>query len=110
MPLTPTTSTTVTPSGTGPLPQGHEKDVPLPGAAFLALTLLSFGKSGHNRHHADPASARHGVACGRLDPPSVSSNASAGCTTSVGGVRPVPPPTAPDINHSSMYGSWQEIS
>ena len=32
-----------------------------------ALSVLSFGESWHNLHHADPTSARHGVQRGQLD-------------------------------------------
>ncbi len=31
-------------------------------------SLLSFGESRHNLHHADPTSARHGVDRGQVDP------------------------------------------
>ncbi|WP_399211352.1 hypothetical protein [Streptomyces sp. SLBN-31] len=110
MPL-PTTSTTVTPSDTVPLPTATKGTSPVPALCLLALALLSFGESRHNRHHADPAS---GVDGGQLDPSAavirLLERLGWGCTTSVGRVRPASPPAAPDINHSSMYGSWQEIS
>jgi stearoyl-CoA desaturase (delta-9 desaturase) len=32
------------------------------------LSLISFGESWHNFHHAYPASARHGALAGQLDP------------------------------------------
>lgn len=35
---------------------------------FWPLAVLSFGESWHNSHHADPASARHGVLPGQIDP------------------------------------------
>ncbi len=36
-------------------------------ANVWALAILSSGESWHNLHHADPASARHGVKRGRID-------------------------------------------
>lgn len=65
MPLRPTTSTRVTPSR---CPRATKGTSPFLALCHLALALLSFGESGHNRHHADPTSARHGVDRGRLDP------------------------------------------
>jgi stearoyl-CoA desaturase (delta-9 desaturase) len=37
-------------------------------ANFWPLTVLSFGASWHNSHHADPTCARHGVLPGQVDP------------------------------------------
>lgn len=65
MPFSPTTFTRVTPSR---CPRAMKGTSPFPVLCLLALALLSFGESGHNRHHADPTSARHGVDRGRLDP------------------------------------------
>jgi fatty-acid desaturase len=72
-----------------------------------------FGENRHNRHHADPTSARHGVDRGRLDP-SVAVirllERLGWVHDSVDLVRPASTLAAPGISHSSMYGSWQEIT
>lgn len=93
MPLSPTTSTTVTPSDTVPLPQGYDRDVPLPGAV---------------PRRPDPALVRRE----RAQPPPRRPHQRRRPRPArpVGRVRSASPPAAPDINHSPMYGSWQEIS
>lgn len=84
MPLSPTRSVTVTPSDTVPLPQVYNRTSPFPALCLVALPC-SRSAPAHQRRRPRPARP-------------------------VGRVRPAPPPAAPDINHSSMYGSWQEIS
>lgn len=65
MPLSPTTSTRVTPSR---CPRATKGTSPFPALCLLALSLLSFCESGHNLLHADPTSARHGADRGQLAP------------------------------------------
>ncbi|MFJ6392277.1 hypothetical protein ACIQJT_32230 [Streptomyces sp. NPDC091972] len=68
MPLRPTTSTKVTPSDTVRCPRATTGTSSFPDLCLLALARLSLGESRHNRHHADPTSAHHGIDPGRLDP------------------------------------------
>ncbi|MGE5635669.1 MAG: acyl-CoA desaturase [Nocardioidaceae bacterium] len=54
------------------------------------LSLLSFGESWHNNHHAFPTSARHGLGRGQLDPSALVIRGLAACGLAWDVVQPSP--------------------